>query len=423
MQGNSFSQKFLSTVKWLGDSVRKIERVELSSWYQRVCLLIQPFKAKSLGLVTNDPIELLLWYLACFEVGCSLTVLPSSEKQILSQSKIDIYFNQEIITSLDKSDSIDKLGITIFTSGTTGIPKPVFWSFHELHTEPIWQSNSSAELVVSAYPCDTFAGLQAMLHVIFRADRAYFIKPEIFLSSFLSIESKVDLVMGPPAFWRREVLFDTKLAMLAIVPVAISMGGEPIEATVLTRLREIFPNTRIIHIYALSEVGSVFAVRDGEVGFPSNYIGRILTSGIELKEINGELVVFCSRYPNGYATGDLIRKTDSERYIFSGRSSDIMNIAGRKVIPSEIETILGHIPNILDAVVYAISSTISGQLVAADLVISSESDPESVKMAVADKFDAMGASHFRPRRIRFVSEIAINRAGKRQRQPEKKVGE
>ena len=48
----------------------------------------------------------------------------------------------------------------------------------------------------------------------------------------------------------------------------VTLGGEPVDQAILTRLTEMFPAARVSWIYASSEAGATIAVHDGRAGFP-----------------------------------------------------------------------------------------------------------------------------------------------------------
>jgi len=49
----------------------------------------------------------------------------------------------------------------------------------------------------------------------------------------------------------------------------ITIGGEAVDQVTLDQLRAAFPGARISQIYASTEAGALFAVRDGRAGFPA----------------------------------------------------------------------------------------------------------------------------------------------------------
>ena len=73
-----------------------------------------------------------------------------------------------------------------------------------------------------------------------------------------------------------------------------------------------------------------------------------------------------------FNTGDMI-ETDAEGFMkVLGRKSDIINVGGEKVFPAEIESALAEIPFIKDCQVFAEKSLITGNIIVANVVSSSD---------------------------------------------------
>ena len=67
-----------------------------------------------------------------------------------------------------------------------------------------------------------------------------------------------------------------------------------------------------------------------------------------------------------FATGDLVEIKD-DRVYFAGRKSDMINVAGSKVYPVEVERVIRVIPGVADVRVFGKRSSIAGELVACEL--------------------------------------------------------
>ena len=63
-------------------------------------------------------------------------------------------------------------------------------------------------------------------------------------------------------------------------------------------------------------------------------------------------------------TGDLVEEKDG-MYRFLGRKSEIINVGGQKVFPSEVESVLLEASDVVEATVYARPHPLLGQAVAA----------------------------------------------------------
>jgi len=199
----------------------------------------------------------------------------------------------------------------------------------------------------------------------------------------------------------------------------ITLGGEAADAQLLADVRSFYPEAKITQVYATTELGEVFRVTDGQAGFPAAWLTRALPGGVKLStRRDGELIVQLSRDANPVATGDLVEKRGN-RYEFVGRRSDVIVVGGAKVWPKRIEEVLRPLPGIADVRVYGMPSAITGELVAAEIVLVDPLpeglSPESVRAAaLAACRESLDATSV-PRVVDIVKTIATTAAGKARR--------
>ena len=80
----------------------------------------------------------------------------------------------------------------------------------------------------------------------------------------------------------------------------ITLGGEAVDQDLLDRLHAAFPHARLTHIYASTEMGVCFSVRDGKAGFPADYLSdRSLPCQLRIAS-DGELEIRSKRAMVGY---------------------------------------------------------------------------------------------------------------------------
>ena len=90
--------------------------------------------------------------------------------------------------------------------------------------------------------------------------------------------------------WRQLLLFAPKEQLSRCALKQITMGGEAVTQDLLDNLKQTFPTTRIVHIYASTELGRILSVTDGRAGFPAHYLNQPPESGIEFRIEGDELV-------------------------------------------------------------------------------------------------------------------------------------
>jgi long-chain acyl-CoA synthetase len=103
-----------------------------------------------------------------------------------------------------------------------------------------------------------------------------------------------------------------------------------------------------------------------------------------------------------FITGD-IGRLDADGFLFlAGRKTAVINLAGRKVFPEEIELVLNRHPAVRESRVYGRVHPHLGEVVEAEVVLSeAEADPETVR----DFCRAHLASYKIPSRLHVVSSL------------------
>jgi acyl-CoA synthetase (AMP-forming)/AMP-acid ligase II len=335
------------------------------------------------------------------------------------------------VNSLNKKQdkgSTYKTEWIIPTSGTTNIPKLVSHSFESLTKSTKFNIELGEDfrwgLVFDIY---RFSGIQVFLQSILAGSTLIITSPMQSMGEILNllVEKKCNALSATPSFWRK-VLMTKESNKLQLK--RITLGGEISDNNILQALNKKYPNAKISHIYASTEVGVGFSVRDGKEGFPKTYLDGALDS-IRMKidpkgllwiapENQGQKYLSCAKmYDNdGYInTGDIV-ELRYDRVNFLGRDSGAINVGGNKVQPEEVEARLLS-SGLLSAVyVYAMKNSMMGSLVCADVVLlDSASDKKEVKTQIL-KYCRENLEGFKvPAIIKFVNELKTTQSGKLKR--------
>ena len=192
------------------------------------------------------------------------------------------------------------------------------------------------------------------------------------------------------------------------------LSDEPADADLLTRAHEAFPQAGITQVYATTELGEVFRVADGRPGFPAKWLGKPLIGGVTLNvRRDGELLVRASRDAAEVGTGDLV-ELQGDRYVFAGRRTDAIIVGGAKVFPKRVEEVIRGVSGVAEARVYGVPSSLTGELVAAEITLTPEAagDGADLKTAVLTHCRDVLEPHSVPRVLEIVTRIATTAAGK-----------
>jgi acyl-CoA synthetase (AMP-forming)/AMP-acid ligase II len=317
--------------------------------------------------------------------------------------------------------------VTILTSGSTGEPKAARHSWESIARPVKRAAGILAPKWLLTYRPNLYAGLQVMLQCF--ADRGTLAVPDPHMDPQSTVQfmcdAGVQFVSATPSYWRRLLMFSDTELLKRVPLVQITLGGEAIDQPILDKLRQHFPKARLVHIYATTELGRCFSVSDGKAGFPASYLHTAQPGAAELKLYEGELLV---RSPNSmrmydplspqqpsasdwFPTGDVVEIKDGRVY-FVGRKSDMINVAGSKVFPIEVERVIRVIPGVSDVRVFGKTSSIAGELVACEIVANPDQDRDALKEMVVRTCRAQLNSQQQPRLIKLVDRIDLSSAGK-----------
>ena len=166
--------------------------------------------------------------------------------------------------------------------------------------------------------------------------------------------------------------------------------------SLLQRIKETFPKTKLIQTFGTSETG----ISQTTSRSSTSTLIKFDDPNTEYKIVDGELWLRSKSQILGYLnhemsrftedgwfkTGDLLEPATQEEgegfFRIVGRKQEIINVGGEKVTPSEVESTLLEMPEIDDCLVYAESNAITGQIVAAEIVLKSDYDPKTIKRSI-----------------------------------------
>lgn len=308
------------------------------------------------------------------------------------------------------------------TSGTTGPPRTV------RHTR--------ASIVRAVRPCADgaharwgmlydparFAGTQVLAQALLSGGTLLVPDPVMDTAATIDwlAEEGCTHLSATPSLWRR-LLMAPGSARLPLRQV--TLGGEIADGAILSALHARFPDARIVHIYASTEVGTGFAVRDMKAGFPA----RCLHDGIDgagLSVRDGMLWVrppvsdltaaaHIERDGDGFIrTGDRVA-VEGDRVLFLGREDSMFNVGGVKIQAEEVEEVVHAHPAVARCRVVARPSALTGSLLALSIVPRSDDFDDAVlRRDVARWCRERLPPAARPASIRIVADLPVTAAGK-----------
>ena len=271
--------------------------------------------------------------------------------------------------------------VTLFTSGTTGLPKKVSHSYTSL-TRYLKRQYHDRDIWGFAYNPTHIAGLQ------------------VFFQS------------ATPTFYR--LLLPTTKRFLSVK--RITSGGEKFDSNTSGQLLAAFPNAKLTNVYASTEAGTLFA-SDGE-----NFVVKPSIRDL-VKVVDNVLFIHKSllgesesiQFDKGwYNTGDIVEVIAEAplRIRFVSRQNEMINVGGYKVNPTEVEQAVRDIPGVKDAYVYAKANRLMGNVICCDVIVEDRNLTEqSIRGALSSHLQEFKI----PRIVRFTDSLKVTRTGKKDR--------
>lgn len=295
--------------------------------------------------------------------------------------------------------------VWLLTSGSTGRPKQVAHTLASLTTVA---GDQPRRTWLCPYAHGAYAWWQVVtLSIAHPGQDVLFIEPdELDTWPARALEVGVTAASGTPTFWRQALYRDPD-SVAALPLEQVTLGGEPVDQAILTRLTEMFPAARVSWIYASSEAGATIAVHDGRAGFPQEWLGRETEGRATLTVDDGELLIASPKRGEGIdqvlRTGDRVETVDG-RVLITGRiASDEINVGGAKASASGVRDVLQAHPAVAWASVRGRKAPIVGSMVTADVVLSGEATTAELTAWCSERLPDYSV----PRRVRFLDQIPI----------------
>lgn len=223
---------------------------------------------------------------------------------------------------------------------------------------------------------------------------------------------------------------------------AIMSGGEPVNPVILEWRDRELPGVPVHEIYGQTEANLVcgncsrlFPVRPGSLGqpFPGHTV-TVLDANDEpaaagvLGEIAvrgpGDPVVFLEYWGNPVGTrekyrdtwlrtGDMARRDEDGYFYFDGRTDDIINSAGYRIGPAEVESALLTHAAIAEAAAVGVPDAVRGQIVKAFVTLRAGWSPSARLAAhIQAHVKTRLAAYAYPRSVEFLDALPMTTTGK-----------
>jgi acyl-coenzyme A synthetase/AMP-(fatty) acid ligase len=301
--------------------------------------------------------------------------------------------------------------LTLFTSGTTGIPKQVKHKLAALNRAVRISEKHKDDVWGFAYNPTHIAGLQVFFQALlngntiinlFNADRKNVLE--------LITNHKITNLSATPTFYR------LLLPLTETFPCVKSLtsGGEKFDPSLSAQLAKAFPHARLHNVYASTEAGTILEAKGDVFSIKDETLCRIANSELLIhKSLMGESNELILKDSEWYATGDLVEIISEKPLLFRflSRSNEMVNVGGYKVNPFDTEQQLQTHPHIRQAYVYGKANPVLGNILIADVVTTEAVTEKELREFLSPLLQPYKI----PRIINFVSSIELTRSGKLKR--------
>ncbi|MES2330084.1 MAG: fatty acid--CoA ligase family protein [Bacteroidota bacterium] len=357
---------------------------------------IQPASVVALkGDFTPNSIALFLALTVNACIIVPLTTAVKNEEKLLQIAGVEFLFSMDNedgfnLQHIGKQSTNDLYqfieqnghpGLVLFSSGTSGEPKCAVHDFSRLLKKFTEQKTALRTLNFLLF--DHWGGLNTMLHILSNNGVVISTKDRSPQNICRLIEKyTIELLPASPTFLNLLLLGEAyknfDLNSLRI----ISYGTEPMLPSTLERLKIIFPNVKLLQTYGLIELG----VLNSKSQSDESLWVKLGGNGYQLRVVNGLLEIKAESAMLGYLnaaspftedgwfkTGDAV-EVEGEYFRILGRKSELINVGGEKVYPSEIESVIQEMPNVAEVRIYGEKSPIMGMIVVAQVRLFEEED-------------------------------------------------
>ncbi|HWA67258.1 MAG TPA: fatty acid--CoA ligase family protein [Mycobacteriales bacterium] len=319
-----------------------------------------------------------------------------------------------------------KNGLLLFTSGTTGLPKPVPVPAATLTARlAAYVDPPAAQVRLLCVPTHHVGGLIGAM-VCLSGGHTVVVQPRFDAGEWLRLVEthRVELTFMVPTMLARVADHpDFPTADLSSLRM-VTFGASPMPADLLRRLTEAMPQTGFVNTFGQTEtLGGITASTPEDSRHPVHResVGR-LVPGVVVKVVDpatdrevpagevGELLVQSDQnVEDGWLrTGDLVR-LDADGYLYPhGRLADTINRGGEKFGPAEVEAAIRSHPAVVDAAVAGVPDPEMNERVGAIVVTGEPLDTGALQQWCAERI----AKYKTPELVVFADEVPLTDMGK-----------
>ncbi|WP_254762805.1 long-chain-fatty-acid--CoA ligase [Natrinema marinum] len=376
-------------------------------------------------------------------------------------TEFDEFLADETKDIVERAD--DDVAVQPYTSGTTGTPKGVLLTHHNIG----WTTRANADVppggfqasdrLVGVLPLFHIYGMSVVMNGAMYSGGTYYPVPEWDAPTVMDLleDEELSIMFGVPAMFNDMINQPDAESYEFEALRFTNSGGSSLPIEVLERFEDLW-GVELYEGYGLTETSPVThanrenARRKGSIGQPLegveakivdedfNKVPRVEEGPIDedeaaIHEITGELVIHGPNVMQEYyglpeANEEAFTESEGKRWFHTGdigywdeddffyvvdREKHMIVTGGYNVYPREVEELLFEHEDVADAAVVGIPDERRGETVKAFIVPTpdAEATPEDIKQYCLENL----AEYKHPREVEFVKELPRTTTGKVQK--------
>ena len=309
------------------------------------------------------------------------------------------------------------------TSGSTGMPKGIVATEENLLADCVNICSTMDirpdDINLGAIPMSHSYGFSNLVTPLLVQGTAIVISNDYLPQTIMNLCNRYSCTVAPLIPMVFEHLITAGDGEFETVRTFLSAGA-PLPPSVSRRFRERF-GIPIHTFYGCSECGGITYDREGG-SVERGTVGRAMEN-VTLSSRRGRLTVRGDNVALGYlhdaatfqpfedgvfVTDDLVELRDDGEIAITGRASELINTAGKKVNPHEVGQVLLQIEGVREAKDYVEPAGARGDVVAAAIVASADVTRESIRTFCL----AHLSPHKVPRIVKLIESVPVDERGK-----------
>lgn len=309
------------------------------------------------------------------------------------------------------SNALDRPAVMLFTSGTTGQPKGVVHSFRSILSRVAlnraYIGDDALRRSLCVLPTHFGHGLIGNCLTPLLGGSDLYLYPDTSLRGIQGIgaavsQNDISFMSSVPAFWRMALRVLPPLEKETLKRVHI--GSAPLSADLWQGVIDWCGTEDVANMYGITEtanwaagaMASQYAPEDGLIGRMVGGTAAVLDEAGGIRAHGqGEIVLQTPSLMEGYhgrsdlsaevlrdgwyLTGDIGEIAADGTMRLTGRQKAMINKAGMKIHPEEVDLLLEQNPHIAEACCFAVPDPVQGEAVGAALVFADSDSQVSAK--------------------------------------------